>query len=171
MTDQSQPVVPWEAPVEPTGPAPGVEFAPHGPRLIAYILDALIVTALMVATGAVFFVLLGATGGLDEGGPRNPAAFTILAAVWLAVIVTIAFLYFPYFWQRSGQTPGMMPFRLWVVRDKDGQGFGWGTAFLRVLGMYVASSVFYLGFIWILIDKRHRGWQDLIAGTVVIKRP
>ena len=28
--------------------------------------------------------------------------------------------------------------------------------------------VFYLGYIWIFIDKRKRGWQDLIGGTVVI---
>ena len=36
--------------------------------------------------------------------------------------------------------------------------------------MYVASAVFYLGFIWILVDKRRRGFHDLIAGTVVVKR-
>ena len=29
--------------------------------------------------------------------------------------------------------------------------------------------VFYIGFIWIFIDKRKRGWFDLIAGTVAIK--
>jgi len=31
--------------------------------------------------------------------------------------------------------------------------------------------VFYLGYVWILVDKRRRGWHDLIAGTVMIKRP
>jgi uncharacterized RDD family membrane protein YckC len=31
--------------------------------------------------------------------------------------------------------------------------------------------VLYLGYIWILIDKRRRGWHDLIAGAVVIKFP
>ena len=52
----------------------------------------------------------------------------------------------------------------------DGGRIGRGTAWLRVLGLYVASSVFYLGFIWIFVDKRRRGWQDLIAGTIVIQR-
>jgi uncharacterized RDD family membrane protein YckC len=27
----------WDAPPEPAGPAPGFEFAPHGPRLVAFI--------------------------------------------------------------------------------------------------------------------------------------
>ena len=31
------------------------------------------------------------------------------------------------------------------------------------------ACVFYLGYIWIFIDKRKRGWFDLIAGTVVVK--
>jgi uncharacterized RDD family membrane protein YckC len=56
------------------------------------------------------------------------------------------------------------------VRDQDGARIGWGTALLRLLGMYVASTVFYLGFIWIFVDKRRRGWHDLIAGTVVVQR-
>jgi uncharacterized RDD family membrane protein YckC len=30
--------------------------------------------------------------------------------------------------------------------------------------------VFYLGFLWVFVDGRRRGWHDLIAGTVVIKR-
>jgi uncharacterized RDD family membrane protein YckC len=63
----------------------------------------------------------------------------------------------------------MALFGLRVVDDQNGGRIGWGTAFLRVLGMYVASAVFYLGFIWIFVDKRRRGFHDLIAGTVVVK--
>jgi uncharacterized RDD family membrane protein YckC len=170
MTQEAPPPVPWAAPVEPTGPAPGVAFAPHAPRLVAYLLDTVVIFVLIIAVSVPAFVLMNAVGGFDAGGPRSPGSVVLISAAWLMAVVTISFLYFPFFWQRTGQTPGMMPFRLWVVRDRDGQPFGWGTALLRVLGMYVASSVFYLGFVWILIDKRHRGWQDLIAGTLVIQR-
>ena len=44
-----------------------------------------------------------------------------------------------------------------------------GTAILRLVGYWISGAVFYIGYIWILIDKRHRGWIDLIAGTVVVK--
>ena len=166
------PTVHWEAPSEPVGPAPGVEFAGHGPRLVAYILDSILltvlITALFLVTTVVF--LSGATNIEDpETVTISPAAASGAAILFLLIIV-ISILYFPFFWARGGQTPGMRPFSLRVVRDLDGGGFGWGTALLRLVGMYVAALVFYLGFIWIFVDKRRRGWHDLIAGTVVIKR-
>ncbi len=65
----------------------------------------------------------------------------------------------------------MRPFDLRVVRDSDGGAIGWGTALLRLVGLVIAGAVFYLGYIWIFIDKRRRGWQDLIAGTIVVKQP
>ena len=45
------------------------------------------------------------------------------------------------------------------------------AAILRLVGYWVSGFVFYLGYIWIFVDKRKRGWFDLIAGTVVIKAP
>ena len=34
---------------------------------------------------------------------------------------------------------------------------------------WINNLLFYIGFIWILVDKRRRGWHDLIAGTCVIE--
>ena len=44
MTEPGPPVVAWQQP-DPAGPAPGVEFAPHGARLVAYLVDSLVITA------------------------------------------------------------------------------------------------------------------------------
>jgi len=163
------PVVHWEAPPLDAGPAPGSEFAPHGPRLVAYILDSLLLGAILVLLGLVGLILLLPILSAEGGDQLSPIAIVLLWAL-LLVGILVSVLYFPFFWASGGQTPGMRPFRLYVVRDSDGTPIGWGSALLRMLGMYVASTVFYLGFAWILVDKRHRGWQDLIAGTVVIKR-
>jgi uncharacterized RDD family membrane protein YckC len=57
-----------------------------------------------------------------------------------------------------------------VVRDVDGGPLSIGQAVIRLIGYWVSSAVLYLGFIWVLIDKRRRGWHDLIAGTVVVKQ-
>jgi uncharacterized RDD family membrane protein YckC len=83
-------------------------------------------------------------------------------------VVTLG--YFPWFWVRDGATPGMKMQNLRVVRDADGGPLSVGQAILRLIGYWVSGAVFYLGFIWIFIDKRRRGWHDLIAGTVVIKQ-
>ena len=64
----------------------------------------------------------------------------------------------------------MRIFGLRVVRDRDGGPISVGQAILRLFGYWIDGLVFYLGYIWILIDKRKRGWHDLIAGTVVVKR-
>jgi uncharacterized RDD family membrane protein YckC len=122
----------------------------------------------------VALIAIGAAIGSDVSRPRaaDPDAF-----VWIAMLVilvagiAILFGYFPFFWARSGQTPGMRPFRLWVVRDRDGASLSKGTAILRMVGMFFVSSIFYLGFVWVFVDKRRRAWHDLIAGTVVIHRP
>ena len=46
-----------------------------------------------------------------------------------------------------------------------------GAAILRLIGYWISGAVFYLGYIWIFVDKRKRGWMDLIAGTIVISAP
>lgn len=156
-----QPPPGWYVPPEPPGPAPGVWFAPHGDRLVAYILDSLILVAI-VFVGLLVLVPIGFAGGRGTGG----AAFLVFFVLLLLVFIG----YFPFFWARGGQTPGMKPFRLYVVRDSDGGPIGGGQAFLRLLGYWVNGIAFYIGFIWVFVDARRRGWHDLIAGTLVVKR-
>ncbi len=168
----------WPTPVEPAGPAPGVQFAGHGARLGAYILDAIIVG---LVTSVLFLIvalpLLGGLVGTAIDNPdslENPATWTAFGAslgvfiLGALVIGIFSLLYFPFFWARGGATPGMKVAGIRVVNDRDGSRIGWGPALLRLVGFWVSGAVFYLGFIWILIDSRRRGWHDLIAGTCVI---
>ena len=172
MSASPPPTVSWESPESQAGPAPGVEFAPHGGRLVAYILDGIIigivVSVIVVIGGAVLYAGSTMDGNRIVSVSTGPA---IVATIIFIIAVLIGLLYFPFFWARGGQTPGMRPFSLRVVRDSDGGSIGWGTAILRLIGLWVAGAVFYLGYIWIFIDKRRRGWQDLIAGTIVVKQP
>ena len=145
----------WEAPEPVAGPAPGVAFADHGERLIAYIIDIVVV---FIAT-----IALAIVGGILA------TIVPILAIVPFLGIFIISLVYFPYYWAKSGQTPGMKQQGIKVVRDRDGGPITMGTAILRLIGYWVSGLVFYIGYIWIFIDKRRRGWHDLIAGTVVVK--
>jgi uncharacterized RDD family membrane protein YckC len=152
MTDQSSG---WQPPEPEAGPAPGMEFAGPGARLVGYIVDIFII-GLVVALFAIIATVLLVT-------------LPILSILpWLAVFF-VPLVYFPYFWSKSGQTPGQKMMGIKVVRDADGGPVSMGSAILRLLGYWVSGFVFYLGYIWIFIDKRKRGWFDLIAGTVVVK--
>ncbi len=154
----------WAVPAEALGPAPGVRFASHGGRLVAYIVDGILVSilvtvvALLLSFGVAAFAVAGADGLAVLGG--------ILV---LVAVMAVSIGYFPWFWVKGGATPGMRIFNLRVVRDRDGGPIGWSEAFLRLVGFWVSSIVFYLGFAWILIDKRRRGWHDIIAGTVMVQ--
>jgi uncharacterized RDD family membrane protein YckC len=168
------PAVAWESPEVAGGPAPGIEFAPHGGRLVAYILDGIII-GIVVSVIALIGVAAFFSGATIETEGNQVTSFTAtgpgvaIGTILFVVAGVIGLLYFPYFWANGGRTLGMRPFNLRVVRDSDGGPIGWGTAILRLIGLWVAGAVFYLGYIWIFIDKRRRGWHDLIAGTVVVK--
>jgi uncharacterized RDD family membrane protein YckC len=177
-TPPPAPATYWDAPKDEVGPAPGVKFASHGPRLVAYIIDSLIVGLIYLVILVVWsaaFVSTTPSIDFDTGMPTGG----MTAAVGLFGLFTVVFLfglilplaYFPVFWTRGGQTPGMRPFNLYVVRDSDGGPISTGQAILRLVGTWVAALPLYLGFVWVFIDARHRGWHDLIAGTVVIERP
>jgi uncharacterized RDD family membrane protein YckC len=163
--------VAWERPEIQGGPAPGVEFAPHGARLVAYILDgiiiAIVLTVIFTIGALVFFA--GSTV-VDNRVTNVSTVGAVVGGILFLIGFLVGLLYFPYFWVNGGATIGMRPFNLKVVRDKDGGPIGWGTGILRLIGLWIAGAVFYLGFIWIFIDKRRRGWQDLIAGTLVVKQ-
>jgi len=164
------PPMSWQAPEPEVGPAPGVRFASPAARLIAYIIDVIIIG---VVLGALFIVItilaIGAAVGTDGDDAAAAAAIGGFGILFLiAIVLTIA--YFPYFWWKGGATPGMRLFRLRVVRDADGGPISGSQALLRLLGYWVNQVALYIGFAWILVDKRRRGWHDLIAGTVVIEQ-
>ncbi len=166
----------WQTPVESSGPAPGVQFAGHGARLGAYILDAILLSVFVTAFIAILtLVLFGslewsvdATGDIVFGDTAAAAGSILLLFAGSLLISILGLLYFPFFWARGGQTPGMRVAGLRVVSDRDGSRIGWGPALLRAVGYWISAAVFYLGFVWILVDARRRGWHDLIAGTCVI---
>ena len=147
----------WQAPDDGGGPAPGIEFASPGSRRVGYIVDIAITFAVILVITLVGVILT--------------AIFAPFAIIWILALIIVPLAYFPYFWTKTGQTPGMKLMGIKVVRDKDGGPVTTGQAILRLIGYWVSGLVFYLGYIWIFVDKRKRGWMDLIAGTIVISAP
>lgn len=76
-------------------------------------------------------------------------------------------VYFLFFWVLVGFTPGKGLMGLRLVRV-NGQPLTLGPALLRLVGYWLSAVVLFLGFFWIIIDKRHQGWHDKLSRTVVI---
>jgi uncharacterized RDD family membrane protein YckC len=59
------PSVGWETPSEPIGPAPGLQFGGFGERLVAYIIDSIILSIIFFG---VFFVGIAGVAGAASFG-------------------------------------------------------------------------------------------------------
>lgn len=149
---------PWAPPPPDAGPSTGIRFGGFWIRFAAYVVDSLIL--------ALIGILLGVAVGVLSGTSLD-AAQGVLSLISLIVSVG----YFVWFWARSGSTPGMSLLGLQVVRDADGGRISWVRAFLRYVGFLISTFVLFIGLIWVAFDRRKRGWHDLIAGTVVIRKP
>jgi uncharacterized RDD family membrane protein YckC len=76
-------------------------------------------------------------------------------------------LYFAICWSLVGFTPGMFLTGLRVVR-KNGELPGFFRSLARILLFTLSALVFFIGFLWVIVDRRRQAWHDKIAGTYVV---
>lgn len=126
--------------------------APLLRRLGAMLYDALLVIALMFMVSMPFIAIRGGEP-VEAGDPFY--RLTMLATAWL---------FFIYFWTRSGRTLGMQSWRL-QLELPDGGRPGIGRATLRFFGALLSCLPCGLGFWWQLWDRDGLSWHDRLSGT------
>jgi uncharacterized RDD family membrane protein YckC len=136
-----------------------------GSRLVAWVIDRLILGALWFLVAAWGFV---AYLNVIRWPPDllNLAALIsllLLGGIWLHAA------YFIVFVGGCGQTPGKMLLRITVVRW-DGVPAGYGRALVRWVGYWVAMLPLGLGFVPAFFTADRRGVHDWMAGTRVVCR-
>ena len=100
---------------------------------------------------------------LSQEAPLQALLAIVLSTVGINLLVSIG--YNVGFWVMSGQTPGKRVLGVRVMRA-DGTRVRLGNALRRQVGYWI-SGIFYLGFLWILVDNKRQGFHDKIAGTIV----
>ena len=81
----------------------------------------------------------------------------------------VLILYFWLFTWLKGQTPGKMLVGIKVVNAKGDKPDLISAALREIVGKLLSSIIFYLGFLWILVDNRKQGLHDKIGSTFVVK--
>ena len=151
----------------------GPQYAGFGARLGALIIDGI---------AGIVFLIPAIVVGLS--GPRHDVACTVNSrdtscnvptgpTIALAVLLGIAgwIAYLVIFCRKvsRNQSWGMKATGIRVVDAQQGQ----PISAVRALGWQLAhvfSGFFcYLGYLWMLWDKRNQTWHDKIARTVVVK--
>ncbi|MBE0598914.1 MAG: RDD family protein [Desulfuromonadales bacterium] len=146
-----------------TATTPSFRFAGFWLRLVAFLLDSLLVSVLQFVLS---FLLLQASR--LAGAPIDEKTFLIhLTLEFFGMVLAIA--YFVFFTGYSGQTPGKRVMKLRVVRT-DGTAVGYGRAFLReVPGKLLSGVLLGIGYLMVIFHPKKQGLHDLLADTYVIK--
>lgn len=86
-----------------------------------------------------------------------------------AIVLFISFFYLALTQSLCGRTFGMMFTNTRVV---DALAFGAPSptqSLLRTAGYFVAAAPAMVGIFWAAFNRQHRGWQDFLSGTVVVR--
>jgi uncharacterized RDD family membrane protein YckC len=145
----------------PPGPAPGLAYADFGVRLLAYIID-------LVVMGMVGFLIRVPLVQNRSGWAAYGITVVVQLVVHGAYLITL--------WQR-GQTLGMRALNLSVLRASDGGLLTLEESVRRFIPFGLALITGPIGFIvWIAMavtvttDSRGQGVHDRLGGSVVVRR-
>jgi uncharacterized RDD family membrane protein YckC len=127
-------------------------------RLAAIVYDGLLLFAVLyLATLPVLFI--------NRGEPVSSG--NVLYQLYL---LSVAFLFYGWFWTHGGQTLGMRAWRI-RVEATNGQAIGWRQALVRFACAGVSWGCLGLGFLWIVVDRRRRAWHDRLSRSVILLLP
>ena len=160
-----------------------MKLASRGKRLGAGLIDMIVtfiaymflisiygIEAVLPGGGYGFGSSYGYGYGLDYGNNYNlPTSSGSIALTFVLLIVLIAYIVAELVLYARAQSIGKAILGLQVVSTKDGKPFGFWKMMLReIIVKSASSSVFMLGFIWILLDDKNRSWHDKILDSYVV---
>jgi len=126
-------------------------------RGLGLVVDALLVNLCFLAVVGSVTLIASLTVGIDKGwlgGALAGAGWLVLQAV-----------YYAGFWSAAGATPGQALVAVSVRHD--GKPPSFPRSLVRVVGLWLAIALLFLGFLPALFDRRHRALQDYLAATTV----
>lgn len=155
---QTVPVVPVVSNVA------GAEYAGFFSRLVAYIIDGILVALITTPISWVFgFVSVFA-------GKNNYMFFIISFIVQIVISIGILYYYYGIYQHKNGQTIGKKSMHIKVVLVTDGSTPSPLRLLLReTIGKWISAVILLIGFLMPLFDAKKQALHDKLAGTVVIK--
>jgi uncharacterized RDD family membrane protein YckC len=145
----------------------GLRYASFETRLVAFVLDVIVLLSVFALFFAVAFLQLLLRSDFGDVDPPD-SAFYLAAVIILIYFLPFLPLYFLALWVWRGQTVGKMAMAIKVVR-RDGHPLGVGTALLRLVGYLFSTLLLFAGFLMIAFDPQRRGLHDRLADTLVVE--
>ena len=165
------------------GAAPQRDFANFGQRLLAHLIDNVVVAILPIVLLIVGIALAPDVASTCTYGDTYDTYATTYPcmqpdpAVWVpfALVAGLVFLIALFFLVVrpigvSGQAIGSRVMKIRVVDSKTGMPIGIGRSFARLfVAGIVSGQCCSLGYLWMLFNPNKQTWHDLITSSVVVK--
>jgi uncharacterized RDD family membrane protein YckC len=136
-------------------------------RVVAYIIDTLIMSIVLVPFGIILGVFMGGAG-IDENSPEFQL---INLGSNNGVSLLVGWLYHGFMESSSWQgTVGKKALGLRVT-DLDGHRISFARATGRYFGTILSSMICFIGFIMVAFTEKKQGLHDMLAGTLVLNGP
>ena len=154
---------PWT----PVQPQPGIRYAGFWIRLLAFIIDFLILGLIVWPLAAIIAAAIGLAGGAVM--MPTIGIHLVRAVVGSAFNLCIGWLYGAGLESSSKQaTIGKMALGL-KVTDEQGNRISFLRATARHFSKILSAMILFIGFFMIGFTQRKQGLHDIIAGTLVIR--
>ncbi len=146
-----------------------VEYAGFWRRFAAVLIDTLVL--LLIITPLAYFFSQGEylPGFNPEGDIAAQLATLQLDWNYLLINDLLPMVLVIFFWVRFRGTPGKQLMSCEVVDAETLGNLSIGQSIMRYIGYFLSTLPLCLGFLWVALDKKKRGFHDLLAHTVVIR--
>lgn len=137
-------------------------------RLAALLYDSFLVAAIWMLLGFAMQLIVGPDSNqlVDGHVETDP----VVSAVLFTIMLASAFGFYAWFWTHTGQTLGMLAWRLRAV-SADGSPMDLRQCVVRYVLAWPAMFCFGIGYLWLFIDKHGNAVHDIFSGTRVIVVP
>ena len=144
----------------------GLRYASFETRLVAFILDLIVLASFFALFAALALLQLLLRSDFGDDDPPDQAYY-VAAIIVITYFAAFVPFYFVGLWAWRGQTLGKMAVAIRVVRT-DGRPTGVGAALLRLVGYLFSTLLLFAGFLMIVFDRQRRGLHDRLADTIVV---
>jgi uncharacterized RDD family membrane protein YckC len=135
----------------------GMRLAPIKKRAMAFFIDEMLLSLLLIlALGNSFFEA------------KTVEEMIILTNTFVLEYMAMKFFYQAFFVMQYGATLGKLFMKIRVVEVKTLQTPNVVVALNRSIVRVVSEMLFYLGFLWGVLDPARQTWHDKSAKTLVV---
>ena len=162
VIDELEPLDYLEAEIRKVDKALGAEFLRNeSPSVLTHVVISVVDLIALALSCSPFLAIIS----ISDGSFANTR--TRFATV--GIVVLVSFFYLALTQSLCGRTFGMMLTNTRVVDELTFEAPSASRALLRTAGYFVGAMPAMIGIIWTAFNRKHRGWQDFLSGTIVVR--